>query len=107
LFDTRERKRDTIRLRLHGGELCARPLQVLLRSLQVCAQATNLCIDPSDVNANGTVERVSALSAKSHTVFCTVVTSATRESSGSHLVPPCLDNAQVSTWPICRTSHVA
>ena len=57
LFDTRERKRDTIRLRLHGGELCARPLQallqVLLLALQVCAQATHLCIDPSDVNANG------------------------------------------------------
>ena len=28
LFDTHERKRETIRLRLHCGELCVRPLQV-------------------------------------------------------------------------------
>jgi len=33
-----------IRLRLHGGKLCVRPLQVLLHALQVCAQATHLCI---------------------------------------------------------------
>jgi hypothetical protein len=53
LFDTRERMRDTIRLRLHDGELCVRLQQVLLRALQACAQATHLCIDPSDVNSNG------------------------------------------------------
>ena len=41
LFDTRERKRETIRLRLHGGEFCVRPLQVLLRALQVCLLAGN------------------------------------------------------------------
>jgi hypothetical protein len=32
-------KRETIGLRLHGGEVCARLLQVLLRALQVCASS--------------------------------------------------------------------
>ena len=59
--------RDTIRLRLHGGELCVRPQQVLLRALQlrrgvfrpciralqVCAQVTHLFYYHRNVNSNG------------------------------------------------------
>jgi hypothetical protein len=74
---------------------------------KAAAEAPTSASTPAMSTPMEPVDRVRALSAKSHTVFCTVVTSATLASSGSHLVPTCLDRAQVSTWPICRTSHVA
>ena len=69
LFDTHERKRETIRLRLHGGarhqeaqgpardgELCVRLLQLhrgllrpCLRALQVCAQDRKILVHLSDI----------------------------------------------------------
>ena len=52
----------SIKLRLHDGELRVRPLQFLLLALQVCAQAPHLCVDNSDVDANGAGDRMIRIS---------------------------------------------
>jgi len=47
-------------LRVHVLQLRYGVFRPCLRALQVCAQATHLCIDPSDVSSNGAGHRIEA-----------------------------------------------
>ena len=83
LFDTRERKRlvsDTIRLRLHGGELCVRPLQVLLRTSFALSRSARRRRTSASTPAMSTpMEPVIAsrrVAARSHAALCTAATSS-------------------------------